>query len=780
MTVEREIVTKALSATTVSEAVSVQESIAQYFGGRFERPLGDRYQNLGLLGSGGSFDLKLIEQVTNMQDAVIERHALTQWGQRSAVPYETPFGAAQDLFADIDVEDLASAATVRFVESDGAPSRSKRLTAVFRDLGVGMTPSSICETAFRLGGSNKEDALYLQGAFGLGGALTYRNAESIVVVTRKDPALLQADEEDRIAVAVVQWTQGTKGQTALYLVDRAWSEPGQKREVWSCDSGEFPEFEPGTHLALISYRVEGIYRDFESDEKSFPSVLNTRLYRPVMPVVFTNETSRGRNTRVRGLERKLEFSEHKYPTDTETLIFRHNGETYHLPITYWMFPGTGPGNRRSVVAHDHAVLFLSNGQVHHHWSPDEFKNKTQLNKLKNRVLITVETDDLPISLRTALFTADRSSMVKADIALRLEEEVRAFVDGWDTLREENLALIRQALTETFGDSSAAVGQRIGRAIQATGFAASGGQGMKGSSGEEGLVGQSGGGGGSTKPIELLTDPTYIRGPERIIAEAGRTVSRTFVINGPDDFLNHRGHLQVDFSHSDLDPARDIVIGSLRAGRVRVQLALPDSLAPGEYVIKLKIEDWMKASGGLGQRLDFISVLEIVDEVPGRGSGRGSKTTQGAGAGGASAGNNVALRWQGVDEESFTRRTVGSVENTPASVLAEADPENYADLASLADTPIPTITLNVDYSPLKKYLSSRSKNLETLERPRDRYAIGVGVSLLLLEQHLNDLKAKGAPIPDDETLAAAQEAAARAVLAVMPAFDDIARESGIEG
>lgn len=780
MSIGYDIVSAALKTTTLAGARSVQSEIAACFGRRNERPLGDRYQNLGMLGSGGSFDLKLIEQVTNMQDAVIERHALIAWGSREQIPYESPFTAAADLFAEIDEETLSSMATIRFEESDGAPSRSKRLTAIFRDLGIGMTPQSICETAFKLGGSNKEDALYLQGAFGMGGALTYRNAEAIVIVTRKDPALLLEAESDRIAVAVVEWAQGTKGQTALYLVDRPWTGPGTLSEVWSCEASSYEEFDPGTHVALVSYRVEGIHRAFESDEKSFPSTLNTRLYRPVMPVLFNNETARGRNSRVRGLERKLESSEHRYATDSETLIFRHNGETYHLPVTYWMFPGSGPGNRRSVVAHDHAVLFLSNGQVHHHWSPDEFKNKTQFNKLKNRVLITIETDDLPISLRTALFTADRSSLVKADIALRLEEEVRAFIDGWDALREENLALIRQALTETFGEGSAAVGQRIGRAIEATGFALAGGVGGGGSNAGAGGQGRSGGGGGAAKPIELLTDPTYLTGPDRVISEAGKTVSRTYFINGPDDFLESRGSLYVDFSHPDLDATRDIAVGPLRAGRVRVQIAIPDSLQLGEHIVKLKIEDWFKASGGLGPRLDFVTVLEIVDSVPGKGSGSGQKPTTGVGDGGPHGGNNVALRWKGLDEENFTRRTVGTVDATPASVLADADPQNYGDLSALGDAPIPTITLNVEYSPLKKYLASRSKELETLERPRDRYAIGVGVSLLLLDRHIEELKSKGLELPDDAMLGAAQEAAARAVLAVMPAFDDIARQSGIDG
>jgi hypothetical protein len=200
---------------------------------------------------------------------------------------------------------------------------------------------------------------------------------------------------------------------------------------------------------------------------------------------------------------------------------------------------------------------------------------------------------------------------------------------------------------------------------------------------------------------------------------------------------------------------------------------------GEYVVKLKLEEWFKAAGGLGPRLDFVSALEIVDDVPGKGSGKGKKSVSGSGTSGPGAGSNVALRWGTLDEEGFTRKTVGSVESTPASVLAQVDPTNYSDLSSLGDAPIPTITLNVEYSPLKRYLASRSKELETLERPRDRYAVGVGVAVLLIDQTAKRAVESGNPVPSDDVIASSQEAAARAVLAVMPFFDDIARESGIE-
>lgn len=167
---------------------------------------------------------------------------------------------------------------------------------MFRDRGCGLTPAQLPTTIFQLGGRLKEDRLWQQGAFGLGGATTYRNARAAVLITRRDPALLADDETDRITVAVVEWRQMTKGSGAYYLVDRPWNRAGDLAIPWSCPAQEVPEFKPGTHLALISYGVDGIHRQHEGDEKSFDTIANTRLYKPVMPVTFRNDTHRGRNT----------------------------------------------------------------------------------------------------------------------------------------------------------------------------------------------------------------------------------------------------------------------------------------------------------------------------------------------------------------------------------------------------------------------------------------------------------------------------------------------------
>lgn len=179
-------------------------------------------------------------------------------------------------------------------------------------------------------------------------------------------------------------------------------------------------------------------------------------------------------------------------------------------------------------------------------------------------------------------------------------------------------------------------------------------------------------------------------------------------------------------------------------------------------------------------MEHTTKIELVEEIPGSGSGTGKPTKGGKGATGPGEGSNVALKWsKPAEQEGWEKITVGEVEEIPARVLAEARPE-YAELAALGDAKVPTVVLNDEYPPFKRYLAGRNKELTKVERPREQYAIGVGVALLLLEQETSARRSNPArSVPDDEYIAEAQRAAARAVLAVMPSFDELAREAGLE-
>src|SRR6266568_385147 len=396
----KDIIAAALKATTLDDALRVQRMIAEAIGVEYRRPLGDKVNNGGLIkGAGGSYDHKLIENVTNMQDAVLERHALERFGTLEDVPYVTPHEAATELLGRENYQRQGELATVTFHESDPPTNRTKKLTVVFRDSGCGMTAAQVPDTIFALGAAHKEGISWLQGAFGLGGATTFRNAAAVVLVTRRVPKLLRQGERGHIAVAVLQWELRHKNDGAFYLVTDPWERAGDEALPYQVPASTYPEFEPGTHLALISYGVDGV--------------------------------------------------------------------TYQLPVRYWFFAKRGEaGERKNFVAHDHAVLLTSNGQVHAHWTPQRFRYRTELTHLYDRILVEVETDTLPIEVRTSLFTADRSDTIRNEDAIQLEEAIAGFLKGWHELQALENELIREAISgPSEGRSTLKIAQQISRALE---------------------------------------------------------------------------------------------------------------------------------------------------------------------------------------------------------------------------------------------------------------------------------------------------------------------------
>ena len=203
--------------------------------------------------------------------------------------------------------------------------------------------------------------------------------------------------------------------------------------------------------------------------------------------------------------------------------------------------------------------------------------------------------------------------------------------------------------------------------------------------------------------------------------------------------------------------------------------MPENAELGIYKISAEIPEWPKTSGGLGLRFEWTTKIELVLEVkpktPGGTSGNDT------GKNGPGEGGLVALVWKSEDDrgmDEWTAATVGEIEMVTGKELAAQRPE-YSELANI-DAEIPTIVLNRTYSPLKSYVQARSAELtdEGKEQARERYAVGVGVALLIIDQE--SLKAEKAGKALDETaLDAGRQAAARAVLSVMPDYDRLAKE-----
>jgi hypothetical protein len=757
------IVQKALAVRTEAEAKDLCALIERAVGHRYTRPVGDKGNNVGILtASGSSYDHKILELVTNMQDAVLERLAVKKYGDRKLVRFKTPREAAENLLGDLDHRKQAELITVELASSGEG---KKRITVVARDQGCGMTSAQVPETIFQVGAWQKDGFDWLQGNFGMGGATTLRNAKAAVLVTRRDPELLSADEADVITVAVVRWERVKTTESAFYLVTSPWKKAGDDALPFSIPADDFPEFEVGTHFALVSYGTEGLARK-SGDERSFDTVFNTRLFNTVTPIRYRNLLVRDRNEYLRGLKKRLEDNPGEIE-GTETLPFSVKGVTYHLPIRFRIFAKPGePGAVRNFVAKGHALVVTSNGQVHYHWAPQEFKLRTKHKKLYNRILVIVESDALPIEDRTQLFTADRSQLVRTDTAIKLEEEISAFLNEWAELIDQNNALIREAISgDSTGRPTIDIARKIARSLNVKGFS---------------MGGPGGSGGGKrppkpSNPEDLYDDPTHFEGPESAEAVIGKVKGVYFKLNAKDGFIGKRAELIVICDHPDIGD-EELTVGELRSGRVRVAVSVPDHVDPGICSLQVMVGDWTKSSGGIGANFDWTTKLEFLAEARARqaGTGGGKKP----GTSGPNRGNLVAVLWKNHDDENhpdeWEANTVGDVEMIAGKELA-AERDEYKELAGIDDE-IPTVILNRSYSPLKQYIHARAQDLtdEGKEAAVDRYAVGVGVGLIMLDKMERDAEKKE-QMTNADLLREAQRSVAKSVLSVLPDYDKLARE-----
>jgi hypothetical protein len=113
----------------------------------------------------------------------------------------------------------------------------------------------------------------------------------------------------------------------------------------------------------------------------------------------------------------------------------------------------------------------------------------------------------------------------------------------------------------------------------------------------------------------------------------------------------------------------------------------------------------------------------------------------------------------------------------AALIAQTKP-GYEELAVLGDQSLLTVWLNDDFTPLKKYMQTRAKTLgdQGMAGAQDRYSVGVGAAALTLYQEGRKGKAS-ILTPDVERLA--YRAIAVGVIANMPEYDSLARDTGIE-
>ena len=289
-----------------------------------------------------------------MQDALIERLAAAKFGDLTGgAGTRRPRRLLRDLLAGRSLR-RGCRRHHRHVVRGGAAGEKRRsaLPSPTETTDAASRPRRLRAPSSRRVEPQERKPAWQQGAFGLGGASTYRNAQAVVPGRRGGlPSSTTGTTESPLRSSCGRRTG--KLQSAYYLTTTPWDNTaGDRPTLGRRPASEYPGFEPGTYLALISYGVEGYHRARLGDERSFDTTLNTRLFQPVDPRfgLPTRWSVSERNEYLRGFcTARLE--DNPRPGErlegADKLPFHVDGVTYHLPVELLRLRGTRRSRRAS-------------------------------------------------------------------------------------------------------------------------------------------------------------------------------------------------------------------------------------------------------------------------------------------------------------------------------------------------------------------------------------------------------------------------------------------------
>ncbi len=766
------IVQMAMTAHTRSDVEQLETALRTRLHGPKIRYLGDKEANWSEISSPADPTALIFERVTNMWDAVLELFARRAG---SAPSWASPTEAAAALL-QVDGgpsqlpsnrrDELARHAVVTLHDSDDSKAFP---TLSFRDQGIGLTASEMPTTILSIAESNKLRKPYMHGIFGKGGSSASVFSDATVILTRKQPDLLAPEQEDRISIAVIKEDDAPDVGLPFfrYYV-------GSDRLPLSVPAADQPSFEPGTLVIHVNYHAGNMGVQQWRFEQSIYAQAETLLFKPTLPYSLHDDRSEAYNTRPMARRKPSTLSGLAQRLDNRTadgLKGRSSWTTIGVPevgqlkARWWLYDSED--NRRLSAAKGHAVIFTTNGQVHHTWDQARLRVLVPtLRRVSGRLLCEVDCDGVELKRRVKVFDTFRTQVRKGPEGRAVEGAIARVLADDPDLAEHETRFIRESLQSSTQKVSDKLLQRLNNAVRAKGA---------------GLTPVT-----PTRPkppnprpaAELYEEPTTFTGPETVTAGLGTTVTIFFEMNAVDGFVPERGTITITPDAG--APELSLSIGDLRRGRLRVGANIPEDADLGVIQLDATLE-WRRREGGVAS-IPWMTKLEVVAEVkpktskPSKKKARKRKRPAG----------DLAFIWSTPDEqgEPWDDLTVGEVHEVEGSVLASQFPESYGDLKGVKGQ-IPTVVLNSEFRDWARYkkASIRKTTDSASDQREERYGIAVGsvvANFDALERKLRkrwearDTAAGGAGDPDrpmtPEQFQRALAEAARGVIALMPDFD----------
>lgn len=530
-------------------------------------PVGGTDSNAANIETAKSRVAPLIERIVNGVDAVLEmemtrrnefdnepgspRQAVERW-------FNVPGGDWAEFSNKITDAERTTWAT-RFCKISFLDSGiHKHPTIVARDFGIGQHPTNFQSSLLRLGNSFKIRFKYVCGSYGHGGSSTFRYCPYAVIISRRQPDLLNGATDE------IGWTIVRQNKLRQDLKGTVYEYYAPNKLIPSLPASR--DFDPGTHIAHIQYdggRIGGpVSREGYRSLRHF-------LFDGVLP--FRLEDHRGEEV----FRRNMFGARAVLTADGRDQIRYENRWAITLPgegelkIRCWVF-AINPADPAKLSLENYldsegsadTMPVTLNGQRHGALQRSLLK-EAKLSLLQKYLLLQVEIDSLSRNMRAGLFTSNREGLIEEGEAIaRLKTEIiEALKEDPEIARIESEIL--EATRKNADQEAASRARELLNQLIDVGRKMGTGRGRSGDRGREG-----------DDEFVAADPPTYIRvitrqDPIEVPKGGGRFI--TLETDGPDNMFRRRERratLQITTAE-DIGIALAYDVRELSEGRLRV-------------------------------------------------------------------------------------------------------------------------------------------------------------------------------------------------------------------
>ncbi|RFU63690.1 hypothetical protein D0469_19380 [Peribacillus saganii] len=439
------------------------------------RYLGDTENNYSSIGNQQSHPVSsIVEKVVNAFDAI-----LMNAGREMAIDLYNildPAKTKENILKYIQ-ESNSTASDIKKVKEDISRLVAISLTGgkhpdnpnvTIADRGEGQTPDSLPDTILSLGKSNKIRIPIVQGKHNMGGSGVAKFTELQVIVTRKNPALINSTNprDDQWAFTVIRRTPPTgnmRSSVVEYLAPIAADSKPKKGSVLGFEADTFAimpnartlcgtEVEYGTFIKLFDYEV-GVHKTSILLDNGLGHAIKMRLPKMTVPVRFCEfrefRAQGSKNVFADGL---LDYFTYSRQGDLEEGFPTHASMTVHgetLTCSTYVFKR----KTLSKFLRGTGVIFSLNGQTHAMLDKTIYSRKRlKLNEIKDDTLTIIDCSHLTNAAIEKLFMNSRDRLVDSPFAEEVKKELENYLANEAGLKRLNEARIQEMIKISMADN----------------------------------------------------------------------------------------------------------------------------------------------------------------------------------------------------------------------------------------------------------------------------------------------------------------------------------------